>query len=163
MRLADRIQDWLTDQEWKDEQERDEEKDLSQVVTRYGIDGQSYRLFLESDGKRDWLKAYLYAPIKAKKDKHMEIYKLFNRINARTGTGKIYLHPDGDICASHIVDVEGCEPSLEMISNLISGPASIYSSWFEEISAVALTKMTAQEIFDELDKAEPEEEVPDAI
>jgi hypothetical protein len=35
-----------------------------------------------------------------------------------------------------------------MISNLVSGCVSFYNNWFEELSSVALTKVTAKEIFD---------------
>jgi hypothetical protein len=48
---------------------------------------------------------------------------------------------------------------------LFSYGVFVYQTWFEEISAVALTKTTAQDIFDELDtpSESTDENVPDEI
>jgi hypothetical protein len=163
MRLADKIQEWLDEQEWTDEQLRDDENSSSRVSTGYLIDGQSYRLFIESDENRDWIKVFLYAPIRTKENKRQEMCELLNRINLSSVCGKIYITPDGTICVQSAIDVEGADPSVNMISNLVSGCVGFYDNWFEELSSVALTKATAKEIFDALDTGSDEEETPDSI
>ena len=161
MRLADKVQEWLDEQAWKDEQERDPETHQSRVSTCFTINNQRYDLWLETDEQKDWIKLYLYAPFKALPKKLTDCAVLFNRINATHGIGAIHMMPDGRIRFRHIVDVENTEPSIQMISNMLNSGAAVFQNWFEEITAVALSKTTAQEIFDELDQSDTT--VPDTL
>jgi hypothetical protein len=88
--------------------------------------------------------------------------QLLNRINNYASMGAISLLDDQRLVWRHIVDFEDTVPSDKAIYNMFMVGCNLYENWFEEISAVALTKATAQEIFDELD-APTEEQVPDSI
>jgi len=59
---------------------------------------------------------------------------------------------DGRIVFRHTVDVENTQPSVDMIDNMLGQAIKLYETWFNEISSIALTNKTAQEVFDELDK-----------
>ena len=153
MRLADKVQEWLNAVEWEDDIERDEEAQTSGMTTGYSIEGQSYKLWIETDEKREWIKLYLYAPINVQQKKRAEVALLFNHINTCRSEGSLQFLQNGKIVFRHTIDVENAQPSVEMINNMLSSASGVFESWFEEISAVALTKTTAQEIFDQLEEA----------
>ena len=170
MKLADKVQQWLDALEWEDEIVRNEEEQTSLMSTNYGINDQTFDLFVETDEKRDWIKLYLYAPIRVSDKKKGECAILFNHINSRFSIGSLHYLSNGRIRFSHVVDVENTEPSIELINNMLRSAVSIYEDWLEEISTVALTKMTAQQVIDDLEKnqkvdgdEEEGEEVPDEI
>jgi hypothetical protein len=166
MRLADKVQEWLDAMEWEDEITRDEEEQTSQMTTGYSIKEQGFDLYVETDEKRDWIKLYLYAPIKVTEKKREECVILFNYINVHFSVGSLHFLPNGRIRFRHVVDVENTDPSIELINNMLRSAASIFEDWLEEVSAVAMTKMTAQQVIDDLEKgqeAAQEEDVPDVI
>jgi len=163
MRLANKVQEWLDAMEWEDEITRDEEEQTSQMKTGYTIKEQGFDLFVETDEKRDWIKLYLYAPIKVTEKKREECAILFNYINVQFPVGSLHFLSNGMIRFRHVVDVENTDPSIELINNMLRSAASIFVDWLEEISAVAMTKMTAQQVIDDLEKGQEEEkaeEVP---
>ena len=166
MRLANKVQEWLDEMEWEDEITRDEENQTSQMQTYYGIHDQRFTLYVETDEKRDFIKIFLYAPIKVGEKKREDCAVLFNHINCLLTSGSLSFLPNGSIRFSHIVDVENTDPSIELINNMLRSASSVFENWFEEISAVALTKMTARQIIEDLEKEqeeEKEEDVPDEI
>ena len=165
MRLADKVQEWLDAREWKDEIQRNEDDQVSQMQCNYGINDQKFRLYIETTEKKDWIEVYLYAPIKVTEKKKTECAILFNYINSRIVIGALHFTPDGSIRFRHVIDVEDSEPSIKMIDNMLGVSVNVFENWFEEISAVALTKTTAQQIIDDLEKEDDDEdeEVPDEI
>lgn len=165
MRLADKVQEWLDAKEWEDEIQRNEEDQVSQMQCNYGINNQQFRLYIETTEKKDWIEVYLYAPIKVADKKKAESAILFNYINSRISIGAVHFTPDGNIRFRHVIDVEDSEPSIKMIDNMLGSAVLFFENWFEEISAVALTKITAQQVIDDLEKDDDEEdeEVPDEI
>jgi len=163
MRLADKVQDWINKLDWNETVELDEENQTSELNVSLNINDQSFNLWVETDEERDWIKLYLYAPFNSLSNKYEDCIQLFNRINSKRRFGVIFLLEDGRIACRHIIDVENTEPSIEMIANMLGQATGLFENWFDEISSVALTKKTAQEIFDELDKPVTDESVPDAI
>ena len=163
MRLADKVQDWINKLDWNEIVELDEENQTSELNLSLNINDQSFRLWVDTDEERDWIKLYLYAPFNSLSNKHEDCIQLFNRINCRRRFGAIFLLQDGRIVFRHIIDVENTEPSIEMIANMLGHATGLFENWFDEISSVALTKKTAQELFDELDKPVADDNVPDAI
>jgi hypothetical protein len=168
MRLADKVQEWLNDREWDDKIEFDEENQTSSVNFQYTISDQPFNTFIETDEERDWIKFYFYAPFNALSKKNIDCAVLFNHINLCSGSGSITLDSDkGRIRWHHIIDVEETDPSVIAINNAFRSGTSAFSKWFDEISEVALTKTTAQEIIERLnakpEEESPEEAVPDSI
>jgi len=74
---------------------------------------------------------------------------LFNHINNSTIWGAIACDDEnGTIRWRHSVDFEGTDPSAAAIENAFRVGGNIFSKWFDEITSVALTKTTAQEVID---------------
>lgn len=163
MRLADNVQEWLDEIEWNNTINRDEETQTSQLCSSFTINEQAFDLFIETDEKKDFLKFFLYAPFKSIANKYDDCIQLFNRINSLRRFGAVCLLDDGRIQYRHTIDIESTELSPIMITNILNEGRSQFEEWFEEISAVALTKKTAQQIFDEMDALSEEEEVPDSV
>ena len=163
MRLAGLVQEWINKLEWNETVGLDEENQTSELNVSLNINDQSFNLWVETDEQKDWIKLYLYAPFNSLSNKYEDCIQLFNRINSRRRFGVIFLLEDGRILFRHIIDVENTEPSIEMIDNMLGQATGLFENWFDEISSVALTKKTAQEIFDELDAPAADDNVPDAI
>jgi hypothetical protein len=168
MRLADAVQEWLNYREWDDKINLDDENQTSRVNFSYNINDQSFNVFVETDEERDFLKFYFYAPFNAASKKNVDCAILFNHINLCSLSGAITLDYDkGRIRWHHIIDFEDTDPSVTTINNGFNAGSNSFSRWFDEISEVALTKTTAQEIIERLNsdsEAEASEEaVPDSI
>jgi hypothetical protein len=168
MRLADKVQEWLNEREWDDKINIDEENQASSLNFTFSIKDQGFNVWIETDEKREYFKVYYYVPFNALSKKFNECTILFNEINKRSRAGAIYLHDNkGVICWRHIIDFEGTDPSIITIQNAFDAGASTLDAWFDEITEVALTKSSAQEIIEQLDASsateDAEEEVPDSI
>lgn len=167
MRLADKLQDWLNYREWDDKLHLDEENQTSRINFTYEINEQSFEVYIESEEERDYLMFYIYAPFNVLSKKTTDCTILFNRINLMSHSGTITVSDKGRIRWHHIIDVEETDPAPIAIDNAFRAGVSVLTKWFDEISEIALTKTTAQELFDRLDaevEAESsEEDVPDSI
>ena len=167
MRLADKVQEWLNYREWDDKINLDDENQTSKINFTLTINDQSFEVYIETDEERDFLKFYFYAPFNALSKKVIDCAILFNHINLCSFSGAITLSDRGRIRWQHIIDFEDTDPSVKTIENAFNAGSHTFSRWFDEISEVALTKTTAQEIIDRLnsdsDAEASEEAVPDSI
>ena len=168
MRLAEKLQDWLDDIEWKDEISLDEENQTSSLNFTFSIKDQSFKVWIETDEARDFLKIYFYAPFNALSKKLTECAVLFNHINYKSYWGALSVVDEkGTIRWRYVIDFEGTDPSVATINNAINVGSNLFENWFDEITEVALTKTTAQQIIDQLKAASEaessEEAVPDSI
>jgi hypothetical protein len=168
MRLADKVQDWLDHIDWDDKISLDEENQTSSLAFTYSIKDQSFKVWIETDEAHDYFKIYIYAPFNALPKKLTECAVLFNHINTISYRGALSLVDEkGSIRWRHVIDFEGTDPSVATIHNAFNGGADLLENWFDEITEVALTKTTAQQIIDQLEAASEsessEEAVPDFI
>jgi hypothetical protein len=168
MRLADKVQDWLDHIEWEDKISLDEENQTSSLDFTYSIKDQSFKVWIETDEARDYLKIYIYAPFNALSKKLTECAVLFNHINAGSYWGALSVVDEkGAIRWRYVIDFEGTDPSVATIHNAFNVGSNLLENWFDEITEVALTKSTAQQIIDQLETASvaetSEEAVPDSI
>ena len=166
MKLAEKVQEWLNHLDWNDEIILDKENQKSSVSFYYSIKNQSFKVWVETDEKRDVLKVYFYTPFNALANKLNDCATLFNYINARSNWGAIACtDTEGTIRWRHSIDFEGTDPSITTIDNAFNVGSNLFEHWFDEITSVALTKTTAKEIIDQpTTKAEPkliEEVAPD--
>ena len=160
MKLAKKVQDWLTDQEWDDEITLDDENQTSSVSFFFTIKNQSFKVWLETDEKRDMLKVYFYAPFYALSTKLTDCSILFNHINTCSNWGSITCKDEkGAIRWRHSIDFEGTDPSIAMIDNAFHVGANLFEHWFEEITSVALTQTTAKEIIDQCNATSEQEDI----
>ena len=95
------------------------------------------------------ISVYVYAPFNALLNKLHDCSILFNYINNNTVWGAIACDGEnGSIRWRHSVDFEDTDPSIAAIENAFRVGGNIFNKWYDEITAVALTKTTAQEVID---------------
>ena len=159
MKLAEKVQECLSHLQWNDEITLDEENQTSSVSFYYSIKNQSFKVWVETDEKRDVLEIYFYAPFNGLSNKLTDCAILFNHINACNKWGAIACtDTKGTIRWRHSIDFEGTDPSIAMIDNAFHVGANLFEHWFEEITSVALTQTTAKEIIDQCNAtSEPED------
>ena len=159
MKLAEKVQEWLSHLQWNDELTLDEENQTSSVSFYYSIKNQSFKVWVETDEKRDVLEIYFYAPFNGLSNKLTDCAILFNYINACNKWGAIVCtDTKGTIRWRHSIDFEGTDPSIASIDNAFNVGSNLFEYWFDEISSVALTKTTAKELIDQITtQSEPEQ------
>lgn len=151
MKLSNKIQNWITSKDVDHDFKLDEGKQASFLKFEYKIDDRTFLGIIETDEQRDAIKAYIYIPFNVTPEKLNEFSILLNRINSVELFGAVTVANDGTVRWRHIVDFENTEPSIETIDNLFNPGCNIMENWFDEMFAVALTDITAQEILDNLD------------
>ena len=149
MKLAAKVQECIAINEWNDKILCDDENKTSSVSFIYIINKQSFKVWLETDENKDMISVYVYAPFNALPNKRHDCSMLFNHINNNTVWGSIACDDEnGSIRWRHSVDFEDTDPSIAAIENAFRVGGNIFNKWYDEITAVALTKTTAQEVID---------------
>ena len=149
MKLAAKVQECIAINEWNDKILCDDENKTSSVSFIYIINKQSFKIWLETDENKDMISVYVYAPFNALPNKRHDCSMLFNHINNNTVWGSIACDDEnGSIRWRHSVDFEDTDPSIAAIENAFRVGGNIFNKWYDEITAVALTKTTAQEVID---------------
>jgi hypothetical protein len=157
MKLAAKVQEWITHNEWSDKIAFDEENQTSSVSFIYIINEQPFKVWVETDENKDMVSVYIYAPFNALPNKLNDCSILFNHINNNTVWGGIACDENGSIRWRHSVDFEDTDPSVAAIENAFRVGGSIFKTWYDKITSVALTKVTAQELINHSNAApEPE-------
>jgi hypothetical protein len=151
LRLAHKVQEWLNSMEWNDVIDLDEENATSQLRFTYTIQEQNFDVYIETDEDSETVRVFIYAPINVLPKKADEFTLLLGRANAYIWSGAFITLPGGRICWRHFVNFAETDPSLKSIDNMFQYGIYVYSTWFEELSEVALTKKTAQDVFDRMD------------
>ena len=108
------------------------------------------------------LKFYFYPPIYALPQKFIDCAVLFNYINSIYSGGSIASDFDGNIRWSYFIRFRETDPSIKTINDAFAAGKELFEQWFDEISEVALTQTTWQEILDRVD-ADSGKAVPDSI
>jgi hypothetical protein len=167
MKLPNVVQTFLDDMGWDDEITIDESAGLSQLKTGVSINDQPYTLVIETDEQRSWIVLFLYNLSSNVPEKRMsEACHLVNAINNRVQMGKIMVtKAAGPFRFVHAVDLEGVEASGIVVQNMYSAGVGVFTVWADALSAVALTKTSAEEILKEIDQqAESADgQMPDAL
>lgn len=148
----------LTEWGWDDETvESNEEQGYHFVETTYGIDGNLYRLFIEGYDAPCLIKIFLYSPISVPERRFADGCVLVNRLNKSIYAGRLDL-TDDSVRYRHVVDVEGFEPVVRLVSNMREASANAFRPKIvEAIGALAFTKMKVGEIIAQFETLEDEE------
>jgi hypothetical protein len=157
MKLAAKVQEWITSNEWNDKISYDFENQTSSVSFIYIINEQPFKAWVETYENKNMISVFVYAPFTALPNKLNDCSILFNHINNNTVWGGIACDENGSIRWRHSVDFEDTTPSVAAIENAFRVGGSIFKTWYDEIISVALTKTTAQELI-EYRNAAPEPE-----
>lgn len=153
MSLAKVIEEFVSDLEWTETVDIDEETGESALTTSIVIRNQGFDLHVEGDEKRERLSFFLYAPFNVIDGKSMDACLLFNYINNRYSyIGRLCLTDSGRIRYREVIDTENLEPSAAMVHNMLASGGSLFERHIEQIAAVALTRKTYEAIREEYDR-----------
>jgi len=150
------LQDFLDGREWQDEISVDAENQSVQIVS--SVDFGEYkdgRLFIDASDANSMYGVFFYYPFKCKDSKYTEMCVLLNRINNRHQYGRYeLLIADGSIRWMQKVDFEGVELNGRSIELMVDPGWQAASYWAETIATVALTKVSAEEAYEQQRQAE---------
>ena len=152
--MTDVIRAWRDKQDWTDEITIDEVELTSSISLSYNEEGQVYRVYVEAEEKKQWLKVFMYGPIGIPANRYAEACQLVNHINLTTGFGRLCARKDGEFQYRAVFDVEGGQAVPEMIRNMISEGLSCFTAWAGEMAQVILSSKTTEQVLKELDEAE---------
>jgi len=153
MSLAKVIEEFVSDLEWKETVEIDEETGECALETRIEIRNQGFDLHVEGDERRERLSLFLYAPFSVIEGKSMDACLLFNYINDRYGyIGRLCLGDTGRIRYREVIDIENLEPSAAMVHNMLASGGALFERHIEQIAAVALTSKSYEAVRKEYDR-----------
>ena len=160
------LQDFIDRNKWEDEIEIDDDSRSSRVSTRMTIKNQEYRLFIETDDEKAYIKVFMYTPFNIPEKKITDAKLLVNEINNWLDVGRLsVVEADGPFQYKGVVDVENSEPHHALITNILAAASGTFTVWGEALGAVALTKKTAAEVLDEMkeESRNAEQSVPDKL
>jgi hypothetical protein len=155
MSLAKVIEEFVSDLEWKETVEIDQETRESSLVTRIEIRNQGFDLHVEGDESRERLSLFLYALFNMIEGKSMDACLLFNYINkCYSYIGRLCLGGTGRIRYREVIDIENLEPSAAMVLNMLASGGVLFERHIEQIAAVALTSRTYEAIRSEYEECD---------
>lgn len=147
MNLTEVIKGFITDNEWDDEVDINEETGESQLSTSIGIINQSFQLYVEGDEKGGKLSLYLYAPFHVIEGKFVDACMLFNYLNdIYSYSGRIGVSENGVIRYKEIINIEDIELVPDLIHNMFASSIRMFENHNEAIASVALTKKTYEAV-----------------
>lgn len=140
--LEEAMKNW----EWEDQVETNEENNSHSVSTLYHIDGNAYRMYIEAHENSHLVKLFLYSPVSIPDKRHDEACVVINRLNKSVYSGFIDLLGE-NIRYMHIVDVEGFQPDVQLVSNMRAAAGSAFRPEIAQaLGTLAFTKLSAAEI-----------------
>jgi hypothetical protein len=145
MKYQKLLKAWIKEKGWEDEVTYNKETNESVVTFQTGISNQSFSTYIEGDENKDWLSLYMYAPFNVKKEKEIDILKLFNRIHSSTYYGRLVLLDDGQIQYKQIISLDKTDPSLSVLESMYGTAILVYEQWLEDLTEIALTKTTFEQ------------------
>lgn len=165
MSLKNLLEATMKDWEWEDEVETNEDTNVHTVATPYGIDGNSYRMFLEGHDGSQLIKMYLYSPLSIPDKRQKDACIVLNRLNKNVYSGHLDLAGD-NVRYIHVVDVEGCNPEVQLVTNMRSAAGNAFRPDITQaLGALAFTKLSAEEIIAQYEAPDDDDgvDVPDEL
>lgn len=155
MFLKDVLQQFLNEEEWKDEINHDDNDDTDYIDTGYQIDGQNYRLILITDEESQLLKVTLVSPIKIPKPRMKETTFVLNFLNLRLPVGHLAVSlDDGTLYYRWEISVDGATAAPQQFRTLIGAASGAFDEIRSAaIGAAAFSKASVEEIFKDYDEA----------
>lgn len=151
MPLTAVLKQWMTEMEWGDEIEVNDDRNYGRVRTEYSIDNQDHRLFLEVDEKREWFSVFLYGPVNVPPPRRAIVADILNRVNLSLGIGRIACPlSDNPMPVQFLarIDVEGSTFTPNQIHNMLKPALGTYEEYGDLLTAAALTKQTADQLWE---------------
>lgn len=148
------MKEFLEAREWTDDLEIDPNTSVVSLGTGINIGSQSGRLIIEANNRTCIVEVFIYYELKCKEAKRPQMVSLLNGIHQRWSFGRFVVFPEGHIRWQHRVDFEDANPSGKSINNIVQPGWDAVGFFADAISAVALTKQTAEEALSEYDAAQ---------
>lgn len=164
MPLTQVMKKWMDSEGWDDEIELDESHTRSRVVTSFGVEGQSYRTFLEVSEKDETFFVYMYSPFSCPPARMGDMARILNRINMRLRLGRLGCHDDDDanpVQFKACVDVEGGTLAGGQIDTLLGSASASFRQYGQLIASVALTKFPEGDLWKSFLEDEAKQEADD--
>ena len=155
MPLKDVLQQFLNEEEWKDEINHDADDDTDYINTGYQIDGQNYRLILITDEESQLLKVTLVSPIKIPKLRMKEATFVLNFLNLRSPVGNLAMSfEDGTLFYRWEISVGGATAATQQFRTLIGAASGAFDEIRSAaIGAAAVSKVSVEDIYKDYDEA----------
>ena len=153
LKLRNLVETYIKDEDISADKNFEEDDLTSSFHYKYTIRDQSYDVYIDTDDENHLLKIFMYSPYKVIKGKHIESTLLLNEINQRINFGRLSsLGESESIQYKNVVPVVEIEPTVSFISQLAWLAGDVFHTWAEELISVTLTKKTAKEILEEVER-----------
>lgn len=150
MALKDVFQEALDELGWEDEITHDDSDDTDFINTGYSIDGQSYRLTIITDERRQRMAVSMKCPIAIPKARQKDGAVVINALNVGLVVGNLEFPASGAVHYRWAIDVDGTTPSPEQIKVLVNAATGTFDELrVSIIGKVAFTKQSGEEIASE--------------
>jgi hypothetical protein len=114
------------------------------------INNQVHRLFLDVNEEAEQFFVYLYGPITVPPARMQDTLRILNRVNTRLTLGRfVCLEETTAIQYMASIDVEGSWLSVEQIGIMVDAASSTFGFYGEVLAAVALTKQSADALWND--------------
>jgi len=148
-KLTDLMRAWIADIEWDREVVYDAEDQTGYLNTHVPIDGTDYRLYVVAEEGPQYLGLTLYNPLFIPEDRTIEALRFVNQINQRQRVGRMAI-VSNHLQYRALIDVEGCEPGIEVLKNLYRNGYFAMRFWMPQLGRLIFAGVTAQQIHEEL-------------
>jgi hypothetical protein len=148
-KLTDLLRAWIADVEWDIEVVYDADDQTGYLNTHVPIDGTDYRLYVLAEEKPQYLGLTIYNPLFIPEDRTIEALRLVNQINKRQRVGRMAV-VSNHLQYRALIDVEGCEPGIEVLKNLYRNAYYAMKFWMPHLGKLIFAGVTAAQIHEEL-------------
>ena len=148
-KLTDLMRAWIADIEWDREVVYDAEDQTGYLNTHVPIDGTDYRLYVVAEEGPQNLGLTLYNPLFIPEGRTIEALRFVNQINQRQRVGRMAI-VSNHLQYRALIDVEGCEPGIEVLKNLYRHGYFAMRFWMPHLGRLIFAGVTAQQIHEDL-------------
>jgi hypothetical protein len=147
MRLTNTVKQWLTEMEWSEAPEIDNEKQTSSTVSIISIGGFNLKIFLEAMEEIEVFKIYAYSlDTKAPEKRLNEVQKLITTVSSRMTVGTLHLLREDRVIRYYgAIDVENAAFEPAHITNLFKAGLGTMEDNLPRYMSVCFGGKTADE------------------
>lgn len=151
MRLTETLQQWLTDQEWDDQPEINEEEQTSSTHFGFTVDDVNLDCYFEIMEKGQLFKLYMYCKdVKVPEKRLEEMQKFVCQYNKAFYMGQLQLFAENRMMRYYnAIDVEDAAFEPQHISNVLNAGISALRSTLPKYMAICFGGKTAEEVLAE--------------
>jgi len=148
-KLTDLLRLWLARVEWDAEVVYNAEDQTGYLNTHVPIDGTDYRIHVVAEEEPQYLSLTIYNPLFIPENRTLEAVRFVNQINQNMRVGRMAVATN-HLQFRALIDVEGCEPGIQVINNLYARGFYSMKFWMPYLGKLIFAGLTAQQIHEEL-------------